>query len=126
MWWKANRDRCNAERRGKAYPPLGEVSKQALMQNELYATAAGALPGGLPNFVRDDVISEMVLAVLEGRLTVAAVAGQAKRFLSAHYANYQNRAFVSLDVVKPGRKVAWVETLAAEPVTCSEGQDAHG
>jgi len=68
-----------AERAERAIP-IGERFRKALTQNEIYAAINQAVPLGLPSHVRDDVVGEMVLAVLEGELDIGEVAAKAREY----------------------------------------------
>lgn len=64
---------------------IGEALNEALGKNHLYHNAQNAVSSRLPPHVRDDVISEIILAVLEGDLAEADISKHAGKFLAAHY-----------------------------------------
>jgi hypothetical protein len=74
-----------------------ESLARALSQNELFAAANAAAPKRLPRWVRDDVIADMVIAVLEGQLTVNELAAKAEGFVTRHYRLHETYDTVSLD-----------------------------
>lgn len=98
-----NRRRREEMRAGRTdLPPLGEVLKAALSQDALYAAAAGAVPRTMPDHVRDDIISEIVIAVLEGDMTVADISDNVKRFVTAYWSGRDFHRTVSLDATISG------------------------
>lgn len=101
---KARRDRLRAENRehylayNRAYDALrrarrtrdrvaiiGEALQQALGKNTLYAAALAAVPANFPRHTREDIVSSLVLAVLEGEISETEIASHAKAHISAHY-----------------------------------------
>jgi hypothetical protein len=81
---------------------------------EVYRRAIAALPSGLPRFIRDDVVSSLCLAILEGEINVNDMAAQAKVYLRAYNRDYDTFQTVSLDVLIPGTKTTYLDALAAE------------
>jgi hypothetical protein len=59
--------------------------------DNLYARIATAVPRWLTNATRDDVISEIYLAVLEGTLDAAAIEANVARFARAGAAAYESK-----------------------------------
>lgn len=72
-----------------------EIRVKVLNQNEVFAAARNAVPRGLPSWKREDIISDIVLAVLEGRLSIDRIATSAKDFIKDH-----NRMFDHLSTVQ--------------------------
>lgn len=68
------------------WPAFGELRKAALLANETYAPVHAAVPSELPGWLRDDVISEVVLSILEGRAAIADAAAEAKAAIRRHRA----------------------------------------
>lgn len=93
------REKRNARRRiGTASTQrVSENLARALGQNELHSAAARAAPKRLPRWVRDDVIADMVLAVLEGQARVDELTPQAEAFVSRHYREYETFDLRSID-----------------------------
>ncbi|MFD1951347.1 hypothetical protein ACFSGX_11290 [Sphingomonas arantia] len=60
-------------------------------RDRLYATIAATMPRQINPALRDDIISEMYLAVLEERLAAENVKREAKRFLLAGYAVWASK-----------------------------------
>jgi hypothetical protein len=97
----------------KVYPAFEEMRVRELMRIDIYAAARAALPKGLPDFVRDDVITEIVLAHLEGRLALADVPTRAPDFLRAYRRDFDQWKIVSLDAPIPGTDLRYIDRLAA-------------
>ncbi|GLS20144.1 hypothetical protein GCM10007874_31610 [Labrys miyagiensis] len=109
-WWDAHKEAINVERRklywviknrAAANKAFGEGPAK-LNQNAVYARVNAAVSRGLPDFVRDDVIAEILLAVLEGTLSVDRIKVEAKAFLRAHNLMFDQFGSVSLDAPVPG------------------------
>jgi hypothetical protein len=71
--------------RGLGEGPLGSVLFRRLSQNEVFAAVTDALPGFLPRAIQDDIRSEMILAVLEGRVEIGDLKQAARRFVSDYH-----------------------------------------
>lgn len=76
--------------------PAGETLNTALMQNDLYAAVAAAVPTFLQKSHREDVIAEMVLAILEGRATIRDTKTFVRKFYHDNFED--NGRAVSFDV----------------------------
>lgn len=69
---------------------------RALSQNEVWAAVNGAVSRGLPSFIRDDVVSEMVADVLEGQLDMREVRSAAGGYVAAYHreaSTWSSRSF---------------------------------
>lgn len=64
---------------------LGTQLKRSLNSNDLYAAVNAAVSVGLPRHIRDDVISSMVLAVLEGEIAIDDAKGKAREFTARYH-----------------------------------------
>ena len=93
----AERRRQREAERAERAIPVGERFRAALSQNEIYAAVNAAVPLGLPSHVRDDVLGEMVLAVLEGELDLDAVPAKAREYLRRYDRASERWKLVSLD-----------------------------
>ncbi|MBX3543609.1 hypothetical protein [Chelatococcus sp.] len=125
-WRRNNRETYNAYKRelyarmkaSKARNkliPIGEALNAALGQNTLYAVALAAVPRTLPHHVREDVISDLVLAVLEGEIAEADLARVAKSFISKHYRDSGFHTTRSLDAPIPGMDGrTYLDTISTE------------
>lgn len=90
-WGRANPDFAERYRaavgiyRGLGSNDVGAALKRALSKNELYAAVDRVIGRGLDAYVRDEIRSEMILAVLEGEITEAEITSQtARAFVAAH------------------------------------------
>ena len=69
-----------------------EAFVRALRQDEVYAVVEAAVPRGLPPDMRDDVKSDLVVALLTGEVQPAGAAAAARRYMAAW-----NRTFMHHD-----------------------------
>lgn len=128
-WQRRNPDKYLASQRkydlkrrsmlkGLGFPCGVEARQRELMKIDIYALARKSLPQGLPAFIRDDVVTDIVLANLEGTLALDEVPTKAKEFLTAHYRMFDQWKKVSLDAPVPGTdgKVTYLDRLAAEDI----------
>lgn len=92
---QTHREAINAYRRRRK-------AKIKFAQKSLYQTACDTVPRYLPRHIRDDVISEITLAVLEGTLAAEDIAKSAKKYLTAWNRDFGSYGTVSLDAVIPG------------------------
>lgn len=98
-------------------PPIGEELKRILGQNALYVAASAAVPAHYPQHVRDDVIGEIVLAVLEGFIDENEIAARAKDFVSSYWRQRDLWQTLSLDAPIPGHdKGTYIDRLV-DPTT---------
>ena len=80
-----------------------------------------AVSRSLPRHVRDDVISAMCLAVLEGQLFVEHIEKEAQQFLRAHNRMFDHFKTVSLDApVRGSEDMTLLDTLAAPEMEAAE------
>lgn len=100
-WQRRYRAALKATIQSAANPD--EVRMAALERNEIFAAAARAVPRGMPSWKRDDIIGDIVLAVLEGTIAADEIATRAKEFIRAfnrqfsEYAHVEfNEAFMSV------------------------------
>lgn len=94
--------------------PSGKTLKTALLQNDLYAEASRQVPAGLPGFIRDDIISDIVIAVLDGEISAADIALKAKGIMKAYWRQFGDQRFVSLDATMPGTDLKRIDLLTYE------------
>jgi|GEM_PF-6235689 len=92
----------------------GENLKAALLQNELYAEASRHVPAGLPDFIRDDIVSDIVIAVLDGEFAVTDIARKAKAIMAAYWRQFGDRRLVSLDAELTGTDFRRIDTISNE------------
>ena len=87
------------KRTGSKRAPATETFKVALSQEQLYALVAAAVPKNLPPITRDDIICDMVLAVLDGQLAVGDLRARAKEFVREHWRMFGTLRDLSLDAL---------------------------
>ena len=80
---------------------LADTLGMRLNSNAIYGAANEAVPRGLPADIRDDIISLIVLAVLEGELRPDEIATRSREVVRAHYREFSDFT-LSLDAVIPG------------------------
>lgn len=68
-----------------------EVQSSRLPPERIMRAAREAVPAGLPDHVRDDVASEMMLAMFEGRLALRDLGRRVREYLAAHYRIHPTR-----------------------------------
>lgn len=96
----------------------GEALQAALNRNDLYAAVRACVPSYYPRHTRDDIISMIVLAVLEGEFPAANIAVHAKRFIAAYYRESDFHRTVSIDATIPGTDgLRLIDVIAAEPTS---------
>lgn len=83
-----------ARRRAAAAAP---TLRTTLSKNDLYSLADGAVAKTYPQHARDDMISEMVLAVLEGNIKLDELRANSKRFASRYWSSRPEYHLRSLD-----------------------------
>jgi len=85
------------ERKERNSTPVGVQLSRGLNQNEIYRVLNSTLPRGMDQDVRDDVLSSMVLAVLDGSTTLEEVKNNWKSYRTAYYRDFNWNSHVSLD-----------------------------
>lgn len=105
-WIAANLEHVRAYSRRKSaearankprHAPMGERLHKSLSQNTVWLAANAVVPCGLPRDVREDVLSMIVLAVLEGEIKLEQVPDLAREFTNRHYRQFSKFDTVSLD-----------------------------
>jgi len=94
--------------------PSGESLKTALLQNELYAEASRHVPARLPDFIRDDIVSDIVIAVLDGEFAVTDIALKATAVMAAYWRQFGDQRLVSLDAELTGTDFRRIDTISNE------------
>ncbi|RTL80832.1 MAG: hypothetical protein EKK35_08205 [Bradyrhizobiaceae bacterium] len=113
--WAAARLARKANRKSRAQPYLTNVLRSGLLLDDLYSEARKLFHPAIPAHERDDMISEVVLAVWEKRITREEIATRGKA-IGWKFANSQNnRRFDSLDApVFEDSHLAYVDTLSSD------------
>lgn len=120
-YWK-NREKClerirayHARQRAirAHWPAFGALQKAALMANDVYAAVHSVVPTTLPNWLRDDVISEVVLSILDGKAALADAGKEAAAVLRRH----RGEAYKHLSLNQPAFEDGpeRIDELAGEP-----------
>ncbi|MFK0688010.1 hypothetical protein ACFX5Q_07365 [Mesorhizobium sp. IMUNJ 23033] len=95
----------------------------------VYRVVSRAVSSALPRFIRDDVISSMLLAVLEGELLLGNVAARVKDYLGRYNRQYDSFRTLSLDAPMAGtdlRRIDMLEAPAAYDGEDDEEDDSAG
>lgn len=96
----------------KSNPAIGEIFTAQLMGDALYSAVFAVVPRYYPRDVRDDIIMEIIVAVLEGRETVASASRKIGSFAPSQYKDHFKT--VSLDAVIPGtQNLRLIDTISA-------------
>ncbi|MEI5680524.1 MULTISPECIES: hypothetical protein [unclassified Mesorhizobium] len=87
----------------------------------VYAHVSKVISRAFPRHMRDDLISSILLAVLEGKLLLDHVEKRAPEFVRSYNREYDTFAAVSLDDFIPGTEIRRIDTIAApEPYELEE------
>lgn len=76
---------------------VGVALKRVLNSNELFRAVNQAVSANLPPHVRDDVIQNMILAILEGELTLSEVRSKSRQYLRDYDRATERWKTVSVD-----------------------------
>lgn len=108
--WKANNRkwvreymrRYRAGRRSEVVErlPLGEGLKNTLMTDALYVVVNNAVPKTYDNDTRDDIITDIIIDVLDNKLKVEDITANVKRYVTAYWRGRDTHRTVSFDPVK--------------------------
>jgi hypothetical protein len=71
--------------------------RRKLLADEVYAAANKAVPYGMPSFMRDDILSDICLAVLGGEYDIADIPLHARKISARHRKEIGKGALISLD-----------------------------
>lgn len=88
---------------------------QRLRSCDLYARVDTLISRWLPPDVREDVVSDLILAILEGNVDENPSPAQARAFVTAHYRRFDRFRVRSLDDFVPGsEKCRFVDLVASD------------
>ncbi len=108
------REALAAYREVAVFEPIGTGFRRKLLQNEIVAAVSAALPRYLEPDMRDEVMQNMVLAVLEGSLSIDDTVGSAGKYIGMYRRQYGRYGTVSLDAPLSGTDdLRLIDTLAA-------------
>lgn len=82
--------------------------------DNVYKIVNKVVSAALPKHMRDDVIAEILLAVLEGKLLLDQIGQRVKDFVRDYNREYDTFKTLSLDEVIPGTNTSRLDMLAAE------------
>ena len=92
------KEKRHAARAAAAHEPSPRhVFDKMLSHNAIYRAVKAVVPASLPPITRDDVIGDMVLAVLEGDLAMNDLKARAKTFVKEHWRMFGTLRDVSFD-----------------------------
>jgi DNA-binding CsgD family transcriptional regulator len=91
-----DRERRRQAREANAVP-IGYALTKQLRQNEVYAAIDKVLPDAMDPDARMDILSSMMLAVLDGSLPITDVGSRWKSYRTAYYRDFNWNSHVSLD-----------------------------
>lgn len=78
---------------------------------DVYRVVGRAVSSALPKHMRDDVISNMLLAVLEGELLLEHVEKRVREYVTGYNRMYDHHGNVSLDTYIPGTMIKRIDAL---------------
>jgi hypothetical protein len=110
---KKHSEQVNASNRRRLHRlrSIGVISQSPdAILKRVYAS----LPSGLPNFIRDDVAGEMLLAALEGKLLVENIARSVGEFTKKYNRQFDTFKTISLDAPIAGTGLRRIDLLVAE------------
>lgn len=93
-WRTIEKQRARNKRR---YAQERSIKKITLSPDEVFKAVNKTVSRAIPQFVRDDVISEMCLAILEGKLFIENIGKEAAKFLAAHNRAFDHFKTISVD-----------------------------
>ena len=76
-----------------------------LATEPLYAAASAAVSRRLPSDIRDDVISSMIIAVLDGEIKADAIADHSREFIARHFREREWSKLISFNTPAGGKTV---------------------
>lgn len=96
-------------------PEPGEIFKEQLNRNELYAFVASAIPREMSPIARDDIMADMMLAILEGRIERENIKAHVGEFTKQHWKLFGTFKNVSLDApIYQGSNITIGDSLTYE------------
>lgn len=124
------KDNQNASKRAlrEKYPEIWRAKDKAryrrykdkktitLSPDEVYNLINKAVSRALPAHIRDDVIAEICLAVLEGKLFIDDIKKEVVKYIRAHNREYDHFKTISLDATITGTdNLTRLDLLEAQP-----------
>jgi hypothetical protein len=89
---------------------------QLALKDPIFGRIARAVPRGVDPMLRDDIMSDVYLAIREGRVHPREIEQVAKQFISAAFAAFSNRwGAISLDAtIGDGSTATFLDALEDE------------
>jgi hypothetical protein len=116
LWKRAKRDPGFAAVYGLAVKGLRNRRQAERSSDNLYARVNGAVPSRMDPEARDDVISDIVEAVLAGRLAEDQITARCAEFVAAHNRMFSRFNAVSLDApIFDDRSHSMLDNLTTDP-----------
>lgn len=94
--YQRNRDKERARKRRNVKVKRAQKT-MAQSPDQVYAMIDNAVSKALPSFVRDEIVSTMCLAVLEGKLFIENIKTESEHYLSAYNREFDHFKTGSLD-----------------------------
>lgn len=100
---------------GKGSSKVEPMHAASLAANEMWAAANAAVSRYLPDDVRCDVISSIILAALEGEISIDEIPSVGKNYTTQHYREFSKYRTVSLDEpIHEGSKKSAIEAITSD------------
>ena len=80
-----------------------EARNRTLRRDELFSLVMAAVPKNLPDFIRDDVVTDIIVAVLERKISVENINVEARKFVTSYHREAGTYKTISLDATMAGR-----------------------
>lgn len=111
-------ERIAAEKVRRAQAAKWKAENRAAFDEDaaaIYARISRAIPAGYPSDIRDDVASDISIALLDGELPINGIEREVRRFISAHFSGREWGRIWSLDAAIPGTDgIRRIDTIAGK------------
>lgn len=92
---------------------IKRAAKKQARTPDFYKLVNSAVPKGYPQDVRDDIVSSVMLAALEGRVKPKNIKQEVKHYITAHYRMFDQHKTISINAPIPGtEKLSMIDTIA--------------
>ncbi|MEW9615639.1 hypothetical protein AB3G45_17640 [Shinella sp. S4-D37] len=107
-----DKERARKHRSAMAKKAKREINRSP---DQIFTLIDKAVPRALPGFARDEIVSSMCLAVLEGKLFIENIGQEARKYLAAYNREFDHFKTASLDTPVNGRDgTTFLDLLADE------------
>lgn len=111
-YWKHHEKRLASSR--ARWARARTISKIRHDPDKVYLMLTKAVPRSWPRHVRDDLVSIMCLAILEGKLLIENIGKEVRRFVTEYNRVHDTYKTLSLDAVIPGTEgMTYLDQLVA-------------